>query len=82
MEYQRWSLYISSKRLRKIDLQFDAETTSGETPAMRDDRRYKGFGLPELDTEHDPSGGALRAILLAWVAVTVMIAALVLWSVT
>ncbi len=49
---------------------------------MRDDRGYMGFDLPELDTEHDPSGGALRAILLAWAAVTVMIAALALWSVS
>ncbi|MGH3871468.1 MAG: hypothetical protein ACRDSR_08150 [Pseudonocardiaceae bacterium] len=38
--------------------------------------------LPELDTGHDPQGGALRAILLAWVAVIVIIAALVLWSAT
>lgn len=49
---------------------------------MRDGRGYRSFGLPELDREHDPSGGALRAVLLAWVAVAVMIAVLVLWSVT
>lgn len=49
---------------------------------MRDDRGYMGFDLPELDTEHDPSGGALRAILLAWATLTIMIAVLVLQSVT
>jgi hypothetical protein len=49
---------------------------------MKDDRRCPGFDLPELDTEHDPSGGALCGILLAWVAVVVMIAIFVLWSVT
>jgi hypothetical protein len=49
---------------------------------MRDDPRYMGCELPELDTEHDPSGGALRGILLAWGVVMVMIAVLVLWLVT
>ncbi len=49
---------------------------------MRDDRGYMSVNLPELDTEHDPRGGALRAILLAWAAVLVMIAVLVLQSVT
>jgi hypothetical protein len=47
---------------------------------MNDDRKYLGFDLPELDTEHDPSGGALRGILLAWGAVMVTIAGYVLWA--
>ncbi|MGH3922122.1 MAG: hypothetical protein ACRDTT_04495 [Pseudonocardiaceae bacterium] len=71
---------MSSKRLREP--QFDAETMGGRfRRSMRDDRGYMGFDLPELDTKHDPRGGALRAILLAWVAVTVMIAVFALWSV-
>ncbi len=49
---------------------------------MRDDQRYMEFDLPELDTEHDPSGGALRAILLAWMVVIIMIVVSILWSVT
>lgn len=47
---------------------------------MSDDRTYMDFELPELDTEHDPSGGALRGIVLAWGAVMVTIAGLVLWA--
>lgn len=46
---------------------------------MSDDRKHKDFDLPELETEHDPSGGALRGILLTWAAVTVTIAAYGLW---
>ncbi len=46
---------------------------------MSDDRKYMDFDLPELDTEHDPSGGALRGILLTWGAVMVTIAGWVLW---
>jgi hypothetical protein len=45
---------------------------------MRDDPRCMGIDLPELETEHDPSGGALCGILLAWGVVMVMIAVLVL----
>ncbi|MGH3934793.1 MAG: hypothetical protein ACRDS1_07445 [Pseudonocardiaceae bacterium] len=45
---------------------------------MRDDRRNMEFDLPQLDMEHDPRGGALRGVLVAWVAVLVMIAILVL----
>ena len=46
---------------------------------MSDDGAYMDFDFPELNTEHDPSGGALRGILLAWGAVMVAIAAGVLW---
>ena len=49
---------------------------------MRDNRITADFNLPELDTEHDPSGGALRGILLAWLVVTIMIVTLALWWVT
>ncbi len=49
---------------------------------MSDDATYMDFGLPELDTEHDPSGGALRGIFLAWGAVMVTIAGYVLWVIT
>ena len=38
------------------------------------------FDVPELDTEHDPSGGALGGILLAWAVVLAMIAVFMLWS--
>jgi hypothetical protein len=49
---------------------------------MRDNRIDTDFNLPGLDTEHDPSGGALRGILLAWLIVIIMIATLALWWVT
>ena len=48
---------------------------------MSDDRKHMNFGLPELDTEHDPSGGALRGIFLAWGAVVVTTAGYVLWAI-
>lgn len=65
-------------RLQEIELQPDAEIMNG-VPEMSDNGTNMDFDLPELDTEHDPSGGALRGILLAWGVVMVTIAAHVLW---
>jgi hypothetical protein len=38
--------------------------------------------LPELDREHDPAGGAILWIFLAWLIVLSGVVALALWWVT